>query len=140
MVCIESGLYVRIVEMQGERSPQPRPLSNGFSPHVAYRVIGLHSASETSEAYLILSNDRDELWFISNKHARSLGVAAARAELRVPLDRWSGAQTPFSPTATGRAGRAGTHPSSPGHAPDSGAPYPEPVAPPAGPVLQPVLS
>jgi hypothetical protein len=85
MVCLEPGLYVRIVEMRGERAPLPRPLASGFNEDTAYRVLGLHSASETSEAYLILSNDRDELWFISNKHARSVALRAGDRALRLPL-------------------------------------------------------
>jgi hypothetical protein len=84
MVAIEHDLYVVIREMQGERAPSPKPLQNGFSEEVAYRVLGLHSASETSEAYLILANDRDELWFISNKHVRAHGVFPGTAQLRIP--------------------------------------------------------
>src|SRR5471030_504233 len=86
MVSIERDLYVVVREMQGERAPQPKPLSNGFSGNTAYRVLGLHSASETSEAYLILANDREELWFISNRHVRAYGVIPGSTRLRFPVE------------------------------------------------------
>jgi hypothetical protein len=86
LVTIEPDLYVVIREMRDERSPQPRPLSNGFSKNVAYRVIGLHSASETSEAYLIMVNDREELWFISNRHVRAHGIFPAIKSFRFSVE------------------------------------------------------
>lgn len=85
MVSLEPGLYVRIQQMEHGRAPQPLPLDNGFSTGSAYRVIGLHSASETSEAYLILVNDRDEVWFISNKHARAHAILPESRQFSVPL-------------------------------------------------------
>jgi hypothetical protein len=92
MVTIEHDLYIVIREMQGERAPQPKPLSNGFSENVAYRVLGMHSASETSEAYLILANDGDELWFISNKHVRAHGLFPDSRQLRFPAENAARAQ------------------------------------------------
>ena len=86
MVTNENDLYVVICEMQGDRSPPSQPLRNGFSEKFAYRVLGLHSASETSEAYLILANDRDELWFISNKHVRAHALFPGSTQLRIPLE------------------------------------------------------
>lgn len=86
MLTIERDLYVVVREMRGERAPQPKPLPNGFSENIAYRVLGLHSASETSEAYLILSNDREELWFISNKHVRIHGLFPGCTRLRFAID------------------------------------------------------
>jgi hypothetical protein len=85
MITVETGLYVRIEEMQGERAPQPRPLASGFSRDVAYRVLGVHAPSETSEAYLILANDRDELWFISNRHVRAQRLERGHSQLGMPL-------------------------------------------------------
>jgi hypothetical protein len=67
-------MYVSISEIVGPRAPQPMPSESGFSTGVAYRVLGGYSPSETSECYLILANDRDELWFISNRHCRVHGV------------------------------------------------------------------
>ena len=85
MVTIENDLYVVVHEMQGDCASLPKPLPNGFSEHLAYRVLGLHSASETSEAYLILANDREELWFISNKHVWAHGVFPGSTLLRFPV-------------------------------------------------------
>ncbi len=82
MIAFEHGLYVRIKELA--EGPQPRPLSSGFNLETAYRVLGIHSPSETSEAYLIMSNDRDEIWFVSNRHVRTVQVSDAIA-LRAPL-------------------------------------------------------
>ncbi|ART78867.1 hypothetical protein [Oceanisphaera avium] len=74
MIFIETGLYVRIEEMEGDRAPMPKPLASGFIKEHAYRVLGVHSPAETSDAYLILSNERDELWFICNRHLRTVVV------------------------------------------------------------------
>lgn len=71
MIQIEFGLYVRIQQMAGERAPRPLPLDSGFEEDVAYRVLGVFNASESSDAFLILSNARDELWFICNRHVRT---------------------------------------------------------------------
>jgi hypothetical protein len=85
VVALEPGLYVRIQELQQERAPQPLPLSSGFSATSAYRVLGIHCASETSEAYLIMINDRDEVWFISNKHTRAHAIMPETRQFSVPL-------------------------------------------------------
>jgi hypothetical protein len=69
-IYLKPDLFVIIKQMQGERSPQPLPLSNGFSEGLVYEVLGIHTASESAEAFLILRNDRDEMWFISNRHVR----------------------------------------------------------------------
>lgn len=70
MLAYNKDLFVRIQEVQGPRAPMPRPLESGFSPGRLYRVLGVYSPSETAEAYFILPNDRDELWFISQRHVR----------------------------------------------------------------------
>lgn len=82
---LERGIYIYVEQM--ESGPTPRPLESGFSRGVAYRVLGVETFSETSEAYFILANDRDETWFISNRHFRVLGVLNERSELRFPLSR-----------------------------------------------------
>lgn len=69
-IYIQPNLFVRIEEFRGDRAPQPLPLASGFSEGRVYEVLGIHTPSETAEAYLILRNDRDELWFISNRHCR----------------------------------------------------------------------
>ncbi|MGI8565624.1 MAG: hypothetical protein ACR2LZ_03980 [Pyrinomonadaceae bacterium] len=85
MICIEPGLYVVIEEAEHERAPQPFPLTNGFSHSYAYRVLGVYSASETSEAYFILSNDRNEIWFISNRHLRTYKILPHSSQLTIAL-------------------------------------------------------
>lgn len=82
MIYVESGVYVRVSEL--ENGPMPRPLQSGFSEGTQYRVLGMESFSETGEAYCMLSNDRDEMWFISNRHFRVVGVFKERDDLRVP--------------------------------------------------------
>ncbi len=67
---IRPGVKVTIHQMEGEFAPRPLPLENDFSSDKEYEVMGLHCPSETSEAYLILINDKDQMWFISNRHVR----------------------------------------------------------------------
>lgn len=83
MIHIESGLYVRVQELGN--GPLPRPLQSGFSEQHAYRVLGIYSASESAECFLILSNDRSELWFVSNRHFRVVGLRPSLTDTVVPL-------------------------------------------------------
>ncbi len=99
MLSIADSLFVVVKEMGGERAPRPLPLQNGFSESVAYRVLGVHSPSETSEAYFILSNDRDEVWFISNRHLRTWELRPETAALRIPLTVGAAAGLGTSKTA-----------------------------------------
>lgn len=69
-IYIQPDIYVRVEQFRGEKAPQPLPLSSGFSEDRVYRVLGIHTASESAEAFLILNNDRDEMWFVSNRHFR----------------------------------------------------------------------
>jgi len=69
-VYLQEELWVTVQESERPNAPLPRPLSSGFSNGKAYRVLGMHCPSETSEAYMILCNDRNEMWFISNQHFR----------------------------------------------------------------------
>lgn len=65
------GLRVRIEQM--DNGPRPLPIDSGFSfggSGKVYPVLGLYTPSETAEAWFILANDRDEIWFISNRHLR----------------------------------------------------------------------
>lgn len=79
-VYLQSELWVVVQQSERPNAPFPRPLSSGFSLGRAYRVLGLHCPSETSEAYFILCNDRNEVWFISNQHFRvDRGEAYSRA-------------------------------------------------------------
>ncbi|HLO97015.1 MAG TPA: hypothetical protein VK171_00355 [Fimbriimonas sp.] len=69
-IYLKSDVFVKIQQLEGEHAPRPLPLSSGFSNGLAYEVLGIHTASESAEAFLILRNDRDEMWFISNRHVR----------------------------------------------------------------------
>ncbi|MBG6247913.1 MULTISPECIES: hypothetical protein [Symbiopectobacterium] len=79
MLWLEQGLYLRIHEL--DNGPRPLPLQSGFSVGTVYRVLGCFNPSETSDAYYILANDRDEIWFICNRHVRVVAL-----DLRYPLD------------------------------------------------------
>ena len=65
--------------------PKPFPLQCGFSMGIAYRALGLYNPSETSDAYFVLSNDRDEIWFICNRHVRTIGLQPNDHRLRFSL-------------------------------------------------------
>ena len=66
--------------------PQPFPLQHGFSSALAYRVLGIYNPSESGERRLILSNDRDELWYIAQRHVRTRRLLASSRLLRVKDD------------------------------------------------------
>ena len=83
MIYLEPGLYLRVQQLS-ERA-HPLPLESGFSLDVAYRALGIYSPSETGECYFILANDRDETWFISNRHFRVVGSFPERRDLRISL-------------------------------------------------------
>jgi len=70
MIAFHPQLFVRIEELNTPRAPQPRPLENGFTADRLYRVLGVANASESSDAFFILANDRDEMWFICQRHLR----------------------------------------------------------------------
>ncbi|NDJ58450.1 hypothetical protein GWD52_15930 [Enterobacteriaceae bacterium 4M9] len=70
MLWLEQGLYIRIEQL--EEGPRPLPLRSGFCTDNAYRVLGCYNPSESADAYYILSNDRDEIWFICNRHLRTV--------------------------------------------------------------------
>lgn len=86
MINVTTDLYVRICQLDGQSAPQPLPLSNGFSTRWAYKVLGAHAASETSEAYLVLSNDESQIWFISNRHLRTYAFLPSCQEMRVEIN------------------------------------------------------
>lgn len=84
MITIEQGLYLRISEHPN--GPTPFPIQSGFNIKTAYRALGIYNPSETSDAYFIFSNDRDEIWFISNRHCRSVSIRNDLLEFRIPLE------------------------------------------------------
>ena len=83
MTLIEPGLYLRVEEMIN--GPKPLPLLSGFSKGRAYRALGLYNPSETSDAYFVLSNDRNEVWFICNRHLRTYALMPEEKRFRVPI-------------------------------------------------------
>lgn len=83
MIDYEKGLYVTICE--AERAPWPKPLSSGFSEGVAYRVLGMYNPSESGECWFVMSNDRDEAWFISQRHVRTFALDRDRLDFRFEI-------------------------------------------------------
>lgn len=104
MIHLEPGLYLRVQQLP-ERAP-PLPLQSGFSVDVAYRALGIYSPSETSECYFIVANDRDETWFISNRHFRVVGLFPERTDVRFALAPVAG--TGARPTALRRVATTAT--------------------------------
>lgn len=94
MTAVESGLYLQVRELND--GPRPLPLASGFSSRRAYRALGLFNPSETSDAYFMLSNDRNEVWFICNRHLRTCGLIPGDARLRISLEELAG----HAPTET----------------------------------------
>ena len=84
MIDYERGLYVRIQELQ--KGPHPLPLQHGFSQCTGYRVLGIYNPSESGECWLVMSNDRDELWYISQRHVRTWKLLPDARELRVSIE------------------------------------------------------
>lgn len=84
MITLETGLYLRVQELID--GPKPFPLQSGFNMQTAYRALGMFNPSETSDAFFILANDKDEIWFICNRHLRAVGLSPEPKDLRRPLD------------------------------------------------------
>jgi hypothetical protein len=83
MVTIHPGLYLRVQQLDG--GPTPFPLRSGFDMNTGYLALGLYNPSETSDAYFVLSNNRDEVWFICNRHLRTVELQPGATALRRPL-------------------------------------------------------
>ncbi len=79
---LASGLYFTISQLEDANAPRPLPLESGFSTDQAYLSLGLVTFSESGEAYVALSNDRNELWFISNRHLRTFRLAPKETGFR----------------------------------------------------------
>ena len=84
VLTLENSLYMRIEQLPSG-VPTPLPLSNGFNTNTAYRALGMFNPSETSDAYFIFSNDRDEVWFICNRHLRCVGLLPGWTALRMSI-------------------------------------------------------
>lgn len=85
MLSLESGMYLRVEQLPN--GPKPLPLESGFNTRTAYRALGMFNPSETSDAYFIFSNDRDEIWFICNRHLRCLGLIPSSRAVRMELSQ-----------------------------------------------------
>lgn len=83
MTFLEPGLYLHVEEM--DNGPKPLPLKSGFSTGRAYRALGLYNPSETSDAYFVLCNDRNEMWFICNRHLRAYALLPQEQRLRIAV-------------------------------------------------------
>lgn len=89
------------VTLQPLDNVKPHPINDGrFDPAYAYKVLGLHSASETSECYFILSNTHNEIWFISQRHLRAYKLLDSD-ELYLKLD--AGKKESILSTLAGKA-------------------------------------
>ena len=49
------------------------------------RMLAHSLLSESGEAFLVLSNDENEIWFISNRHLRTYDLRPDSAAFRLPL-------------------------------------------------------
>ncbi|MBN1085995.1 hypothetical protein JNO12_15285 [Erwinia aphidicola] len=85
MLWLEQGLYLRVKEL--DNGPRPLPLQSGFTLDTAYRALGCYNPSETSDAYYLLSNNRDEIWFICNRHLRTVCLERDATAFRIPPDQ-----------------------------------------------------
>lgn len=75
MLSYDPRLYVEIVALDPGHGPPPHPITQGgFDTSRIYKVLGVYSPSETSEAYFMLANPKREVWFISNRHCRAFGL------------------------------------------------------------------
>lgn len=83
MTSLKPGPYVRIEELENGR--KPFPLSSGFSAGQAYRALGMYNPSETSDACFVLSNDRDEVWLICNRHVRAYALRPGEMAFRFSI-------------------------------------------------------
>ncbi len=92
MIDYERGLYVRIQELS--KGPPPYPSDHGFDANTAYRVLGIYNPSESGECWLIMSNNSDELWYISQRHVRTLAQRADIRTLREPVELFGAARAP----------------------------------------------
>ena len=54
---------------------------------MAYRTLGCFNPSETADAYYVLANDRDEVWFICNRHVRVVVLDDTRKVFRYQLSQ-----------------------------------------------------
>ena len=61
------------------------PISSTAHLVFASRALGLYNPSETSDAYFVLSNDRNEVWFICNRHLRTYALMPEQKHFRLTI-------------------------------------------------------
>lgn len=83
MIDYERGLYVVIEQLAN--GPAPLPLDHGFGVGAAYRVLGIYNPCESGECWLILSNNDNQLWHISQRHVRTHSLVPNLLDLRMVL-------------------------------------------------------
>jgi len=64
------GLYVRIHTLHGVNAPRPLPLESGFTEGNEYPVLGAIEHSPDAELWLIVANDSNMIYRLSNRHVR----------------------------------------------------------------------
>ena len=62
--------------------PMLDPIGVRAEPPGMRKKLWLCNPSETSNAYFVLSNDRDEIWFVCNRHMRTMGLLPYELRLR----------------------------------------------------------
>ena len=97
MIDYERGLYVVIEQLP--KGPPPYPIDHGFCAGVAYRVLGIYNPSESGECWLILSNNDNQLWYISQRHVRTFALRPESTAMRMAL----------APTSTGERRNGAAH-------------------------------
>lgn len=68
----ENELWVIANTYEGNDMPTgPNPSEAGLSENMVYRVIDIvHDADQEAETFLMVINEKGELWSISNRHVR----------------------------------------------------------------------
>ena len=69
MTSAERDLYARGKQLVS--GPKPFPLLSGFSTGHPHRAFGSANARAAKDAYFVLRNDSEEIWFSCNCHVRA---------------------------------------------------------------------
>jgi hypothetical protein len=79
------GLRIRIHTLHGATAPRPLPCESGFTEGQEYPVLGAVEHDSGGELWLILPNNRLELWRISNRHCRYVSPSNERPSFIDPV-------------------------------------------------------
>ncbi len=85
---VSPGLRVRICTLHGATAPRPLPDESGFTEGKDYPVLGIIEHSSDAEMWLIVPNDLNMIYRISNRHCRyvPLGVPNIHPDLRAQME------------------------------------------------------